>query len=255
MRSLSTFVTMLLASPLLVSAGMYSKDSGVTMLDDKAFRALMKEEKTSLVAFVAPWCGHCKNLTPEYSKAAKSLAPLVPFYAVDCDEQKNKQLCGEQGIKGFPTVKSFPRGGKGVPHDYQGERKAKPIADWAGQEVPNKVESVGKDTELTKWTTKSPSIPRLLLLNSQTKLPLLWRVLSNTFKDKAAFSVTRNKDKISSLVSSFNLSVEVGDKSKIVYWAPGETEPKVYEGTLKFDPLSKFIKGLVEGSARTKEEL
>ena len=35
-------------------------------------------------------------MTPEYSKAAKSLAPLVPFYAVDCDEQKNKQLCGEQ---------------------------------------------------------------------------------------------------------------------------------------------------------------
>lgn len=30
---------------------------------------------------------------------------MVPFYAVDCDEQKNKPICGEQGIKGFPTVK------------------------------------------------------------------------------------------------------------------------------------------------------
>ena len=35
-------------------------------------------------------------MTPEYSKAAKSLSPLVPFYAVDCDDAKNKPLCGEQ---------------------------------------------------------------------------------------------------------------------------------------------------------------
>lgn len=83
----------------------------------------------------------------------------------------NKLVCGEQGIKGFPTIKvskhpyklyprdfndsqSFARGGKGVPHDYQGERKAKPIADWAGTEVPNKIESVGKPAELTKWMKK-----------------------------------------------------------------------------------------------------
>ncbi|KAG8802642.1 hypothetical protein FRC16_009086 [Serendipita sp. 398] len=97
--------SLLLAYPLLVSAGLFSKDSGVIMLDEKSFKTVMKEEKTSLVAFVAPWCGHCKNMSPEYSKAAKSLGPLVPFYAVDCDDSKNRQLCGEQGIKGFPTVK------------------------------------------------------------------------------------------------------------------------------------------------------
>jgi protein disulfide-isomerase A6 len=42
---------------------------------------------------------------PEYSKAALGLYPLVPFYAVDCDVQANKQLCAEQGVKGFPTIK------------------------------------------------------------------------------------------------------------------------------------------------------
>jgi protein disulfide-isomerase A6 len=38
-------------------------------------------------------------------KAAASLSPLVPAYAVDCDEEKNKRMCAEQGIKGFPTIK------------------------------------------------------------------------------------------------------------------------------------------------------
>jgi hypothetical protein len=39
-----TLFSILLASPMLVAAGMFSKDSGVTMLDEKAFRQVMKEE-------------------------------------------------------------------------------------------------------------------------------------------------------------------------------------------------------------------
>jgi hypothetical protein len=33
-------------------------------------------------------------MVPEYSKAALGLHPLVPLYAVDCDE--NRSLCAEQ---------------------------------------------------------------------------------------------------------------------------------------------------------------
>lgn len=44
-------------------------------------------------------------MAPEYSKAALGLYPLVPLYAVDCDAPKNKKLCADQGVKGFPTVK------------------------------------------------------------------------------------------------------------------------------------------------------
>ena len=44
---------------------------------------------------------HCKNLSPEYSKAAKSLAPLVPLYAMDCDDDKNKPVCSEQVLRTF----------------------------------------------------------------------------------------------------------------------------------------------------------
>lgn len=131
--SLFTLVSLLLASPMLVSAGMYSKDSGVTMIDEKGFKSVMNDEVSggqsripgmltlslldhigrricsSLVRctcadhfdslaplgrLLAPQ--HCKSMTPEYSKAAKSLSPLVPFYAVDCDDAKNKPLCGAQ---------------------------------------------------------------------------------------------------------------------------------------------------------------
>ena len=65
----------------------------------------ISKQRAAVVAFVAPWCGHCQRLVPEMTKAASSMDPLVPFYAIDCDADANKQLCGSQGIKGFPTVK------------------------------------------------------------------------------------------------------------------------------------------------------
>lgn len=44
-------------------------------------------------------------MAPEYAKVSDKLYPLIPTYAVDCDEEKNKPLCAEQRVQGFPTVK------------------------------------------------------------------------------------------------------------------------------------------------------
>lgn len=98
-----------------------------------------------MVAFVAPWCGHCKNLGPEYTAAAQSLSPLIPFYAIDCDASVNKPLCAEHQIKGFPTIKAFPRAGKGAARDYNGERKKGALVEYAKGLVPDRVKKLRAD--------------------------------------------------------------------------------------------------------------
>jgi protein disulfide-isomerase A6 len=106
------------------------------------------------VAFVAPWCGHCQRMAPEYSKAAKGLAPLIPLYAVDCDAEKNKPLCASQGVKGFPTVKLFPRGGLLPPIDYPGERTSKAFFYFADHKVPDVVVPLKGAASLPGWLKK-----------------------------------------------------------------------------------------------------
>jgi protein disulfide-isomerase A6 len=56
-------------------------------------------------------------MVPEYSKAALGLHPLIPLYAVDCDE--NRSLCAEQVRLCAPVVRNLAdvsSGSEGLSH-------------------------------------------------------------------------------------------------------------------------------------------
>jgi len=46
------------------------EEDGVIIGTDGNLAQLLKDNEHVLVEFYAPWCGHCKKLTPEYAKAA-----------------------------------------------------------------------------------------------------------------------------------------------------------------------------------------
>ena len=106
--------------------------SAVIELTDANFKALVLESADHwLVEFYAPWCGHCKNLAPEWEEAAKKLQGSVKLGAVDATVAT--ELASKYGIKGFPTIKLFPAGKKGKAKDYNGPREAQGIVEYALQ--------------------------------------------------------------------------------------------------------------------------
>eukprot|EP00262_Sarcandra_glabra_P000353 TRINITY_DN1040_c2_g1_i1.p1 TRINITY_DN1040_c2_g1~~TRINITY_DN1040_c2_g1_i1.p1 ORF type:complete len:508 (-),score=103.52 TRINITY_DN1040_c2_g1_i1:494-1981(-) len=104
----------------------------VLTLDASNFSDTVSKLPFVVVEFYAPWCGHCKNLAPEYEKAASVLSkhdPPVILAKVDANEEVNKELASEFEVKGFPTLKILRNGGKGI-QEYKGPRDADGIVEY-----------------------------------------------------------------------------------------------------------------------------
>lgn len=103
-------------------------ESSVLALTKDTFDDAVKNNKYLLVKFVAPWCGHCKHLTPAYAAAAKKLADSnseVKLASVDATVER--ELAQQFDVKGYPTLKFFV---DGVTTDYSGGRSEEEILNW-----------------------------------------------------------------------------------------------------------------------------
>ncbi|XP_026731901.1 protein disulfide-isomerase A6 homolog [Trichoplusia ni] len=119
----------------------YDSYSDVVELTPHNFdRLVTNGDEVWLVEFYAPWCGHCKNLVPEYKKTARALKGVVKVGAMDADQHKS--FASQFGITGFPTIKVFT-GRKS--HPYKGQRTAEAFVDAALKAAKDKAyDSLGK---------------------------------------------------------------------------------------------------------------
>lgn len=117
-----------LLAPFLLLASAADSVIDYSNLSPDAFKSEIDALDLVLVKFYAPWCGHCKRLAPEYEDAAKKLAnddPPVPLAKVDCtNEAGGKEICSQNEVQGYPTVKIFRNG---VASDYNDGRDSESI--------------------------------------------------------------------------------------------------------------------------------
>jgi protein disulfide-isomerase A1 len=103
----------------------------VIVLTDSNFEEEVAKHEYLLLEFYAPWCGHCKSLAPEYSKAA-TILKLEGLHLAKIDATKNEAISKRFEIQGFPTLKFY---NKGQYTDYQGGRTASEIVNWYRKKV------------------------------------------------------------------------------------------------------------------------
>ncbi|XP_073820596.1 protein disulfide-isomerase A6 homolog CaBP1 [Musca autumnalis] len=112
-----------------------SSDEGngdvIVLTDDNFDKLVLQSEDDWLVEFYAPWCGHCKNLAPEWARAATELKGKVKLGALDATVHQSK--AAEYGVRGYPTIKYFPAGKKSSSdaQEYDGGRTSSDIVTWA----------------------------------------------------------------------------------------------------------------------------
>jgi thioredoxin domain-containing protein 5 len=83
------------------------------------------EEQTKdgvwFVKFYAPWCGHCKNMAPTWTKYATTVKDRqLPYKVAKVDCTVQRDVCQKHAIRGYPTLKLL-KGGDA--YDYNGGRE------------------------------------------------------------------------------------------------------------------------------------
>ncbi|KAF9927668.1 protein disulfide-isomerase precursor [Mortierella antarctica] len=175
-----------LASASLM-AGVRAEDakveSDVLDLNQKNFKDTLDKEKLILVEFFAPWCGHCKALAPEYEVAATQLKEHnIPIAKVDCTVETD--LCQDQGVQGYPTLKVFV---DGVAQDYQGARKSDAIVSYLKKQSLPALSELTADT-LSAFSTSDKVVIVASLPKDSKKREIMEKVAKQN-RDKYLFGV------------------------------------------------------------------
>ncbi|CAI2349551.1 unnamed protein product [Caenorhabditis sp. 36 PRJEB53466] len=136
---------------------LYKERGAVVHLTDENFSSkVIASDQIWIVKFYSPNCGHCKNLVPEYIKAAEVLKGVANVAAIDATA--NPKYAKKYAIQGYPTIKIFDALDKRKPTEYTGKRTAKGLTDAVKKVILKTInsrtddewkETTGTVTELT----------------------------------------------------------------------------------------------------------
>lgn len=83
------------------------------VLTDENFDTVIERNRFIMVMFYAPWCLHCKALSPKYQAVGKQLVKEKhdpPIALGKIDAEANKKMGDRYKIEGYPTLKLFVKG-------------------------------------------------------------------------------------------------------------------------------------------------
>lgn len=238
-------LSLVIAASGFASALPFGKDSGVTELTPQTLTSFLNTHKPVFIMFYAPWCGHCKSAHPEWEKFAKGVKDVVKVGAIDAD--KHRDLGGQFGVKGFPTIKYWKMGSKKgkQPNDYQGQRTHGAFHNAALAEIAGNVPSATSLETVSKELSKSSSKKAVLLFTSKTKSPPMFTVLSQSphFSGKISFLMVN--EKLKSVVDHFG--AKTFPSVALISFENDNLSATFFDGKLEYTPIAKFIQANVQG--------
>ncbi|CAF4734040.1 unnamed protein product, partial [Rotaria sp. Silwood1] len=107
--------------------------NGIHILVGKNFDKIVKDNtKNVVVFFYAPWCGHCNEFKPTYSKLAERLAGQSNIILTQMDATLNDIPQGFD-VTGFPTIYIVPTNNK--PVKYDGNRDINDLVNFIEKNI------------------------------------------------------------------------------------------------------------------------
>lgn len=211
---------------------------------------LKKEKRPSLIMFYAPWCGYCKQMKPDYSKAAAELKPDYIIAAIDVNKPENAIVRRQYNISGFPTILYYENGQ--YKFTYEGDKKKQDIVDF----MKNPTAKPAEKEEEPDWAESSSDIVHLtassfeaVLKDEKAALIMFYAPWCGHCKkmkpvyERAAEAM--KAEKISGMLAALDATKEPSVASQ--FGVKGYPTFKFFEhGEFKFDVNHRDLEGIVK---------
>ncbi|KAG0464641.1 hypothetical protein HPP92_018805 [Vanilla planifolia] len=215
-----------------VAALPFTVDGTVIELNDSNFDSAIASFDHILVDFYAPWCGHCKRLSPVLDAAAPVLAKLSqPIVIAKLDADKYRKLASKYEIDGFPTLKLFVHG---VPTEYTGPRKVDVLIRFLKKYVAPDVSVLNSDSSINNFIDEAGKhFPIFIGFGLDESL---FVEFGKKYKKKSWFAVAKDFSEEVMVMYDF-------DKSPaLVAIHPSYNEQSVFYGPFEGLSLEEFIR-------------
>lgn len=147
-ESFTEFLTKLNAGelePFLKSEAIPDHNEGpVVVAVGKNFDdAVTNNGKDTLIEFYAPWCGHCKKLTPIFDELGQKLKD-EDVAIVKMDATAN-DVPAPYDVRGFPTLFWLPKDSKDKPVRYESGRELDDFIKYISKQATNELKGYDRD--------------------------------------------------------------------------------------------------------------
>lgn len=231
MRSFAHWALGLLGAIAAVSAADTQSEtpSDVISLTKDTFNDFLADHELVLAEFFAPWCGHCKALAPKYEEAATELkAKNIPLVKVDCTTEED--VCSEQEVTGYPTLKVFRGPNDAKP--YQGARQADTIVSYMIKQSLPAVSAVSEEN--------------LEDFKTMDKIVVVGYFSEDDKTSTEAYTAFAESQRDNYLFGSANdaaiASAEGVKQPSIVLYKDFDEKKATYDGALEPDALLSWVK-------------
>ncbi|GMI83234.1 ARABIDOPSIS THALIANA PROTEIN DISULFIDE ISOMERASE 8, PROTEIN DISULFIDE ISOMERASE 8, PDI-like 5-2 [Hibiscus trionum] len=213
-------------------ADQFKVDGKVLELDESNFDSAISSFDYILIDFYAPWCSHCKHLSPQLDQAASVLAGLKePIIIAKVNADKFTRLASKHDVDAYPTLKLYIHG---VSMEYYGPRQSDRLVQYLKKFVAPNVSILTSDSAITDFIKEAGTFFPIFI-----GFGLNEKVLSNLavkYKKMAWFSVT--KDFSNEAMKLYNFE----KVPALVVIHPNYNQQSIFYGPFEDKFLEDFIK-------------
>lgn len=130
----------------------------ITFTNESSLNEAIISHSFLAVLFYAPWCGHCRRLSPHWTDASVALRssnPGIILGKADMTKPGNANLRIRFGIRGFPALKIFKAHSE-LPYEFRGAQDVDGIVNYLTIEHGRCKDCITTEAEVTlKETSES----------------------------------------------------------------------------------------------------